>query len=308
MASIDASVKRFYPAVICGLLGTIAYLQGAGISSLVAEQLPAAAGPLPHGPIGAPAPGRGSDRSASPILSRNAFDSATGPLDAAPKPPAPPPEPVHQSATAELPRCPTGTVVGITDSDDPGFSFALIRTSGPAKMRRIGDDVDGKKLEAIGWDRVVLGGGASRCELRMLDETGAKPGGASTPEPPPRDGARGAPPTSATTTIGDITKVSETEYVIEKGSPEKMTQMQQAFMKSARVVEGQGIRLQRSAQTTVLGQLGMKKGDLVKTINGFDMTNPDKSMEAYAKMKTSKKVQVVLERDGQPVTLDYTLK
>jgi general secretion pathway protein C len=52
----------------------------------------------------------------------------------------------------------------------------------------------------------------------------------------------------------------------------------------------------------------MKKGDLVKTINGYDMTNPDKAIEAYGKLKTARKVSVVLERDGAPLTLDYNLK
>lgn len=306
MANLDATAKRFYPAILCGLLGTIAYLQGSGISSLVAEQLPGAApaAPAARKPTSAP---RGADKSAQVILARNAFDSVTGPLTGKPPPPPPPPVAVVTTET-ELPRCASASVVGITESDDPAFSFALIRTSGPAKMRRIGDDVDGKKLESIGWDRVVLSSAGSKCQLRMLDETASKSAAGEAPEP-----ARPARPTAtkdaaAAPASGEITKVSDNEYVIERGGPEKMNQMQQAFMKAARVVDGQGIRLQRSAQTTILGQLGFQKGDLVKTINGFDMTNPDKSMEAYGTLKTAKKVQVVLERDGKPVTLDMTLK
>jgi general secretion pathway protein C len=140
----------------------------------------------------------------------------------------------------------------------------------------------------------------------MLDDQAPKAAGAApsgrAPAKPATSAAAGSPSSA------DITKVSETEYTIERGSAEKMTQMQQAFMKAARVVEGQGIRLQRSAQTTILNDLGMKKGDLVKTINGYDMTNPDKAIEAYGKLKTARKVSVVLERDGQPLTLDYNLK
>jgi general secretion pathway protein C len=305
--NIDGTAKRYYPAILCGLLGTIALLQGAGISSLVAEQLPAGAPSAAVVSKGTHV-ARPPDKSAQPILARNAFDSETGPLTGLPPKPLPPPVPTAPPSDAELPRCAAASVVGITESDDPAFSFALIRTSGSAKMRRIGDDIDGKKLELIGWDRVVLSSTGSRCQLRMLDDQGPKASGVSPPNDTARSPAKPATSAAAGPSSADITKVSETEYTIEKGSAEKMTQMQQAFMKAARVVEGQGIRLQRSAQTTILNDLGMKKGDLVKTINGYDMTNPDKAIEAYGKLKTSKKVQVVLERDGAPLTLDYNLK
>ena len=308
MANVDATAKRYYPAILCGLLGSIAYLQGGGISSLVAEQLPGAsqAPAAPPKPLGT---AKTSDKSAQPILARNAFDSETGPLTGKPPPP-PKPTAVAVAHDAELPRCTAATVVAITDSDDPAFSFALIKTSGPAKMRRIGDDIDGKKLEEIGWDRIVLSSSGSKCQLRMMDDTGGKPAGLTGGAEAPPKSATGAPtskPIAGASGV-DIRKVSDNEFVIERGGAEKMTQMQQAFMKSARVVEGQGIRLQRSASTTILNDLGMQKGDLVKTINGFDMTNPDKAMEAYGTIKTAKKVQVVLERDGKPVTLDYSLQ
>ncbi len=303
MANLDATAKRFYPAILCGLLGSIAYLQGAGISSLVSEQLPAGAPPA-QGAAKPSLPTRPPEKSAQVILARNAFDSETGPLDK-PKPVAPPPPPPTTTVETELPRCAAASVVGITESDDAAFSFALIKTTGPSKMHRIGDEVDGKKLESIGWDHVVLSSGGTRCQLRMMDEAGSKTAAGSAPEPS-RPARTAAPAKEASS--GEIVKVADNEYVIERGGREKILQMQQAFMKAARVVDGQGIRLQRSSQTTILGELGMQKGDLVKTINGFDMTNPDKSMEAYGVLKTANKVQVVLERDGKPVTIDLTLK
>ena len=301
MANLDATAKRFYPGILCGLLGTIAFLQGSGISSLVAEQLPAGP-PSASSALKPSLAARPPQKSAQVILARNAFDSVTGPLDK-PKPVAHAPPPAPITVETELPRCAAASVVGITESDDPSFSFALIRSGGAAKMRRIGDDVDGKKLETINWDSVVLSSGETRCQLRMMDEAAGKATAGAAPEP-----ARPTRTPAKPSGDSDIIKISENEYVIERNGPQKMQQLQQAFMKAARVVDGQGVRLQRSSQTTILGQLGMQKGDLVKTVNGYDMTNPDKSMEAYGVIKTAKKVQVVLERDGKPVTLDVTLK
>ncbi|NUO51904.1 MAG: hypothetical protein HOV80_23890, partial [Polyangiaceae bacterium] len=224
--NIDGTAKRYYPAILCGLLGTIAILQGAGISSLVAEQLPAGSpsAVAPHKPAHLSKP---ADKSAQPILARNAFDSETGPLTGLPPKPLPPPAPTAPPSDAELPRCAAASVVGITESDDPAFSFALIRSSGSAKMRRIGDDIDGKKLELIGWDRVVLNGSGSRCQLRMMDGQGGTASGGS----PTGDTGRAAAKPIASAATGapgsaDITKVSETEYTIERGGAEKMTQMQ----------------------------------------------------------------------------------
>jgi general secretion pathway protein C len=306
MANVDALARRYYPGIVLGLVGLVAYLQGGGIASLVAEQLPAPAGAAPGALAAAPHPAGQADKTATPILARNAFDSQTGPLVGKPPKPPPTPAPTADVGPRGHPKCTTGDVVLITESEDPAFSFALIKTSGPAKMRRVGDDVDGKKIETISWDHVVLASGATRCQLMMHDEVAAKA------EPPAAGAAgRGAakPEKSAGAAPGlDITKVSDTEFVIERSGSEKMTQMQQAFMKAGRVVDGQGVRVQRSAATTILNQLGFQKDDMVKTINGFDMTNPDQAMQAYAQVKTAKKVQVQLERQGKPVTLDFTIK
>ncbi len=82
---IDSIAKRYFPALICGLLTLVAFFQARGIGALVAGQLPEAPSAAPpHAtlPVGEKAPGRGL--TALPILARNAFDSVTGPLD---KPP-----------------------------------------------------------------------------------------------------------------------------------------------------------------------------------------------------------------------------
>ena len=84
--------------------------------------------------------------------------------------------------------------------------------------------------------------------------------------------------------------------------------MERAFRSSGRTVDGSGLRLHRASQTTVLGQLGLMKGDVVKSINGHDMTSLDSSMTAYTQMKAAKNVQIVIERDGKPITMDYAVK
>jgi general secretion pathway protein C len=314
VAGIDTLAKRYFPAVICGLLASVAYLQGRGISSLIGQQLPTIAPPPAH--VAAPKlDAADSNKNASVVLQRNAFDSVTGPITGRkPKPASSAPVAAAPSSPGEAPECSSGSVVLIAGADDPSFAFAMIKTSGGksggSTMRRVGDDVDGKKVEAIGWDQVVLATGGDRCRLLMHDVK--KSGGGSEPASPMAPDFSG--PSAGPVPIGpgaadpDIKKVSDTEFVLENNAAGKLGEMQSAFMKTARVVPGKGIRLQRASQTTVLSQMGLKKGDMITTINGHDMTQPDSAMEAYGKLKTSKSVQIVLERDGKPMTIDYSVK
>ncbi|NUP09328.1 MAG: hypothetical protein HOW73_25020 [Polyangiaceae bacterium] len=323
MASIDAVAKRYYPAIVCGLLATVAYFQSSGISSLIAEQLPktsAAAGTegdpeaaleaLKKGPK-ASAP----QKSASEILKRNPFDSVTGPLGLKPVATTPPPTATKPVATkGEPPKCSSGEVTLIAGSLDPAYSFAVITSNNLSKMRRIGDDVDGKKVESIHGESVVLASdGGDRCKLTMHDEVPGAAGGAPTTAMGPTKMApdmesSAKTPTARVGAMAGIRKVSDTEYVLEGDSEQKLTQMKQAFMKSAKVVDGQGLRLYRAAQTTILGHLGLKKGDIVKTMNGYDMSSLDQSTEAYEKLNGAKSVQVVIEREGKPLTMDYKVE
>ena len=49
---------------------------------------------------------------------------------------------------------------------------------------------------------------------------------------------------------------------------------------------------------TLLGMLGMENGDRLQTINGFDMTSPEKALEAYARLRTADHLTVPVNRKG----------
>jgi len=308
--AFDAVARRYFPGIVCGLLALVAYFQGSGIGSLIAEHLPA----TPSPPLASSADRSkklpsSSHKTGAAILSRNPFDSVTGPLSGkAPVPTVAKPT-TEPRAGGEPPTCPKGDVTLIAGALDPSYSFAVISTGNETKMRRIGDEVDGKTVESIGGERVVLASGTDRCQLKMHEGTKSP----ATPGmiPSPRDSEGGeslAPATRGSASISGIKKVSETEYILEENGAQKLVQMQQGLMKSAKLVDGKGLRLYRAAQTTILGNLGLKKGDIVKTINGFDMSSLDETANAYSNMKTAKNLQVVVERDGKPITIDYTIK
>lgn len=312
---VDAIAKRYFPLVVCTLLAVVALFQARGIGALVGGQLQAAnAAPAkahPHAPTSPLA--RVKRATALPILARNAFDSKTGPLDKiAPPPPPEPTEPVstEPDANAEDPACPSGSVVLIADSEDPAWSFAMIRTSAGAKMRRVGDEVDGQVVKAITWDRVWLASGTGRCQLK-LDIAAGKT--ASTDRPPPAatttpSAKPGAGPKEGDVDPGAVRKISENEYVVSRSVVDKASGFAAELKKGARMVPGKGIRIGKVAPNSLLGQLSVTGGDIVRTINGFDMTDLDKTAEGYSRLKSAREVTLGLERNGSPVTITVKIE
>jgi general secretion pathway protein C len=179
----------------------------------------------------------------------------------------------------------------------------MIRTSAGAKMRRIGDDVDGQKVKQIAWDRVWLSSGAGRCQLK-LDITKST-GKASVPSPPGKPGA--APPAQPSGSA-DVTKISDNEYVVSRSAVEKAQGFGNELRKGTSLVPGHGIRLQMVPPGSLLGQVGINTGDVVKSINGFDMTDLDKATEGYNRLKTSKEISLAIERGGNPMTITVRIQ
>ena len=48
-----------------------------------------------------------------------------------------------------------------------------------------------------------------------------------------------------------------------------------------------GVRLFNIRPTSMLGALGLQNGDRLSSINGFEMNEPQKMLEAYQKLVTS---------------------
>ena len=109
-------------------------------------------------------------------------------------------------------------------------------------------------------------------------------------------------------------KVSETEFHVDRSVLDKIMENQAQLMRSARIVPEQkdgktvGIRLFGIRPDTLLGKLGMQNGDRLESINGFPMANPEKALEAYARLRTADSLNVSINRHGKPMTIDIRIK
>jgi general secretion pathway protein C len=309
---MDALARRWFPGVVVVLIAVAAYFQASGLSSLVAEQLTV---PAAHVPAAASAVPTSEDAlhhtSAAAILSRNPFDSVTGPLDGTPielphSTPGPRPDDPYADAA-----CAAARVTFIAASEDHDWSFAVIAPDrDPARLYRRGDPVGGRTVLHVAWDRVWLVGEEGRCQLELHAErkpaatpptvTPQKPKGRRSPLPPE--------------IASKIHKISETEFNVDRSAIDLVLERQAELMKSARIAplkkngEVIGVKMQRIASGSLLDTLGIKQGDVIRTINGLSLADPEKALQAYARLRTTDRLQVVVQRGGKDTTIDLHIR
>lgn len=276
-------------------------------------------------PLGAVQPAPPETIDPIPVLRRNIFDHETGRLDVD----EPPPEEIVEEAPIEEvdPNAPpppcdgsmrlVGAFVRMRSEDD---SFAAITDStGSALLYQQGMQVDGREIVTIARNRVILRPqGGSLCSLSMFAEE--TPPAVATAAPVMQPRVRS--PLEATSQEGmdpaeldrGITKISERQYSIERGLVDRLLANQAALMRTARVIPHEeggrvvGVKLYGIRRSSLLGRLGIQNGDMLRTINGYDMTAPDSALEAYARLRAADRITINLQRRGADQTLDYQIR
>lgn len=69
-----------------------------------------------------------------------------------------------------------------------------------------------------------------------------------------------------------------------------------------------GFKLTRVKRTSVYAKIGLKSGDTIHAVNGFELTSMDKALEVYTRFRQASHVTLSLTRGGKPMTLDYTIR
>ncbi len=324
-----------FVVVVTALLASWLLARG-GTRWAAARWLPlraVAAAPAERGPRSATSPTT-KRADPTPILARNIFDPDLGDLTAAPETAeaTTSEEPAEEELPVDgsLPTCEGSMrLVGtVYRPRRPEQSIAaIIGVAGKARLYRVGGDIDGSQLLAIGRNRVVLRPqGGAPCQLVMFtgqpkpsrsggririaragDDKGKKDRAGS------RSSSRTSGVESAELDRG-ITRVSDTRFSIERSLVDKLLSNQAELMRAARIIPHQrggrvvGVKLYGIRRGSLLSRLGLQNGDLLRTINGFDMSSPDKALEAYTKLRSASHLTVAIERRGQSMTLDYDIR
>jgi len=320
MRSIAKLIERGWPLVIGLLVVAVAYFQARGLSHLVAAEI------QPRAAAAQTRVGRPTRRpplkpvSGKPVLARNPFDAETGsllqdgsnhedrPVEAPPEE-APPPE-TPQVGEAR-PKCDFAQVHLIIDGPKD-YGFAAIRDrGGDRKMVELGDVVDEQRLFRIDADRLWFEEKGKSCQMELGEKVARKRRSRRRVR---RRSRRRRRRSRVPKGIRDkIEKVSATEYRIERSALDTFMKDQASLMRGSRVRpvrrggELIGLRM-RVRRGTLFDLIGLKSGDVLKGINGFPLTNPQKALEAYGRLQSADELHLSIERKGKPVTIDFDVQ
>jgi general secretion pathway protein C len=169
-------------------------------------------------------------------------------------------------------------------------------------MRRRGGEFDGKTVSFIAADRVWLVDSRGLCQAGMW----GSPAAAQVPTAP----RPGSPLTEELRT--GIHSTSPTSFNVERQVVEKVLEHGAELMAGSHVVPEassgvHGLRFARVDASSPMSLLGIRSGDVVQTINGFDVTNPEDALVAYGRLRLAQHLTVTMLRGGKVQNLDYDI-
>ena len=137
------------------------------------------------------------------------------------------------------------------------------------------------------------------------------------PAPPPQAVAAAAPnkddPFAAELAKG-IKKLGEHNYELQRSTLESVLGNMALLSRSARIVpemkdgKAAGFRLFAVRPDGPFAMIGMQNGDIISSINGLEITSPEKALEVYAKLKSASHLSLGMERNSQKVTKEYNIR
>jgi general secretion pathway protein C len=69
-----------------------------------------------------------------------------------------------------------------------------------------------------------------------------------------------------------------------------------------------GMQLGRIRAGTLLHELGLRNGDVLRTINGFDFSSPEQALHAYGRLRLADRLTLELQREGRATTIDIHIQ
>jgi general secretion pathway protein C len=245
------------------------------------------------------------------ILRRNVFCSTCPPilLDGDPAPAPPRDERPPDAQPTSLPLKLVATMYA-PDEVRQRWSTAVIRDSerGSVGAFVVGASVHGAEVLSILASRVYLDNGGS---IEFLDLF-------ASPRQPPPPMLHPSVPAPSDPFLSEldrgIKKVGDHRYELQRSTLESVMGNLSLLSRSARILpdvragKPYGFRLFAVRPEGPFAKIGLQNGDVIVSINGLEMTSPEKALEVYAKLKSASHLALGLERNGQKVAQEYVVR
>jgi general secretion pathway protein C len=219
---------------------------------------------------------------------------SASPPEAKQVPIAAPPKPAPEIVVAP---CAIGSrvVVLVSDEDRPDQSMAVLSWPGAVgfsrPMVRRGSVIGGHRVAAITASRVWLEDRGRTCFLDSSTEQAAP---------------KTAPVVVATK---GIDRVDDTHARIDRTVRDSLLDKGAAAFGNVRiapdVVGGKvvGMKLLGVPEGSPLAKMGLRTGDTLVSINGFDLTTSEGALEAFSRLRAAPSLEVSIRRNGAPAAL-----
>jgi general secretion pathway protein C len=69
-----------------------------------------------------------------------------------------------------------------------------------------------------------------------------------------------------------------------------------------------GLRLFAVRPDGPFASLGLRNGDIVRSVNGISLTSPDSALKVYATLKVASHLSVTIDREGCPFTIEVSVQ
>lgn len=208
---------------------------------------------------------------------------------------------VEQQAVAKGDLLLLGTAVGSFRE-----TFALIQKSSSKEERvfRLGDQVFsiGPLVSVKSDSADILVSGKRVTILTPM----AVAAGTAAPVQTASPASGGATPLAASVGAGN--------YVIEQRALNAALDNIGQAMTDARLLPSikdgkvEGFRASEVKPQGIFSMIGIKNGDILRSINDFPIDSPEKAIQSFASLKGQSRIKLDIIRDGQPSTFNYDIR
>ncbi len=176
-------------------------------------------------------------------------------------------------------------------------SFAFLKEGGKISTYREGERTkEGFLVYLVGKDYVLLKRGAKTYRLSLYKEENRKL----------EINEKGL-------IIAGVRKSGGNRWFIDKDLVESQLKNTQALLSQALVVpdsKNGGLRIDWIQDGSILGKIGLREGDVIKSINGQSVNDPSKLFSIYESLRSGEETEVTVQflRDGVPKSFTYEIR
>jgi general secretion pathway protein C len=191
---------------------------------------------------------------------------------------------------------------GTAVTADPATSYAIIENLATREQRlyRVGDPVlETASLARVEWDRVVL---SRDGEEEVLDLALTRDRAAAASRAVPAAGQE------------RIRQTADNQFVIDRRELDRTVNNINEVFTQARAVpyfkDGKtvGFRVFAIKPGSVFEKIGLKNGDVVKRVNGVELTDPTKAITLFTELQNEGHIAMDLDRNQQTKSFSYEIR